>query len=94
MFPKGISVVVLISAGVISGLVGVAQQSPTEAPTGFDTPTLAQNAGSQSISNGIAQPLANRYALDQARFEQNHDAGAGLGRFLMLECAGIVTRIL
>jgi hypothetical protein len=32
-------------------LAGVAQQAPTEAPAGFDTPTLAQNPGSNSLSN-------------------------------------------
>jgi len=61
------------------GLAGVAQQGPTEAPAGFATPTLAQNPGSQSISNGIAQPPGDTYALDQTRFEQNHDASTGLG---------------
>jgi CxxC motif-containing protein (DUF1111 family) len=61
------------------GLAGVAQQAPTEAPAGFDTPTLAQNPGSQSISNGIAQPPGDAYALDQTRFEQDHDASTGLG---------------
>jgi hypothetical protein len=41
MFRKYISVVVLVSGVLVIALVGVAQQSPTEAPTGFDTPTLA-----------------------------------------------------
>jgi len=79
MFRKYISVVVLVLGLLVIGLVGVAQQSPTEAPTGFDTPTLAQNPGSQSISNGIAQPPGDTYALDQTRFEQDHDASTGLG---------------
>jgi CxxC motif-containing protein (DUF1111 family) len=79
MFRNSISVVVLILAGVITGLVGVAQQSPTEAPTGFETPALTQNAGSQSVSNGIAQPPGDTYALDQTKFEQDHDATTGLG---------------
>jgi CxxC motif-containing protein (DUF1111 family) len=61
------------------GLAGVAQQAPTEAPAGFDTPTLAQNPGSQSTSNGILQPPGDAYALDQTRFEQDHDASTGLG---------------
>src|SRR5712672_3646002 len=58
---------------------GTAQQSAVEAPTGFDTPTLAQNRGSQSRSNGIAQPPGDDYARDQASFEQDHDISTGLG---------------
>ena len=79
MFRNSISAVVLVSGALAVSLVSVAQQSPTEAPTGFDTPTLAQNQGSQSISNGIAQPPGDTYALDQARFEDDHDTGTGLG---------------
>jgi len=60
-------------------LAGVAQQAPTEAPAGFDTPTLAQNSGSNSLSNGIAEPPGDSYALDQTKFEQDHDASTGLG---------------
>jgi hypothetical protein len=61
------------------GLAGIAQQSATEAPAGFDTPTLGQNPGSQSVSNGIIQPPGDTYALDETRFEQDHDASTGLG---------------
>lgn len=50
-----------------------------EAPTGFDTPTLAVNPGSQSVSNGIPEPSGDSFALDQAKFEQNHDVNDGLG---------------
>src|SRR6266853_3474151 len=64
---------------MVSGLVDVSQPSPSEAPAGFDTPTLAQNPGSYSTSNGIAQPPGDDYALDQTRFEQDHDASTGLG---------------
>jgi CxxC motif-containing protein (DUF1111 family) len=79
MIYKWLSVVIL-SIGVMAfGLASVAQQAPTEAPAGFDTPTLAQNPGSQSISNGIAEPPGDTYALDQTRFEQDHDASTGLG---------------
>jgi CxxC motif-containing protein (DUF1111 family) len=60
-------------------LAGVAQQAPTEAPAGFDTPTLAQNPGANSLSNGIAEPPGDSYALDQTKFEQDHDASTGLG---------------
>ena len=46
---------------------------------GFDTPTLSQNPGSESISNGIAEPSGDTFALDQQRFEDTHDAKGGLG---------------
>jgi hypothetical protein len=59
---------------------GGAAQSAVEAPAGFDTPTLAQNPGSQSTSNGIAQPPGDDYALDQTRFEQDHDASTDWAR--------------
>jgi len=42
--------------GLLIGLVGIAPQSPTEAPAGFDTPALSQNPSSESVSNGIAEP--------------------------------------
>jgi CxxC motif-containing protein (DUF1111 family) len=67
----------------------VAQQSATEAPAGFTTPTLGQaisatgeltvTPGSHSISNGIAEPPGDTFALDQAQFERKHDASSGLG---------------
>jgi CxxC motif-containing protein (DUF1111 family) len=79
MIHKRFSVAILLMGVMAFGLAGVAQQSPTEAPAGFDTPTLAQNPGSQSISNGIAEPPGDTYALDQTRFEQDHDASTGLG---------------
>jgi CxxC motif-containing protein (DUF1111 family) len=78
MAHKCISAVVLLLALAVV-LASIAQQGPTEAPTGFDTPTLAQNPGSQSLSNGIAQPAGDSYALDQSKFEQDHDASTGLG---------------
>src|SRR6266446_3845469 len=79
MFRYYFSVVVLVSGALALSVVVIAQQSPTEAPAGFDTPTLAHNPGSQSISNGIAEPPGDTYALDQIRFEQDHDASTGLG---------------
>jgi len=79
MIHKQFSVAILLAGAMAFGLAGVAQQSPTEAPAGFDTPTLAQDHGSQSISNGIAEPPGDTFALDQTSFEQDHDASTGLG---------------
>src|ERR1700758_652858 len=79
MFRKCISFSVFALGALAIVVAGVAQQGPTEAPAGFDTPTLAQNAGSQSVSNGIAQPPGDTYVLDQTKFEQDHDASTGLG---------------
>jgi CxxC motif-containing protein (DUF1111 family) len=72
-----------------AAIVLVGQQSQTEAPAGFTTPTLGQtispageltvNSGSQSISNGIEEPPGDTFALDQAQFERRHDASTGLG---------------
>jgi hypothetical protein len=56
--------------------------SATEAPAGFDTPTLqTQNAGSQSSSNGIPEPAGDTFARDQQIFEKREDASLGLGPF-------------
>jgi CxxC motif-containing protein (DUF1111 family) len=70
-------------------IVLAAQQSQTEAPAGFTSPTLGQtisstgeltvNPGSQSISNGIEEPPGDTFALDQAQFERRHDPSTGLG---------------
>jgi CxxC motif-containing protein (DUF1111 family) len=67
----------------------IAQQSVTEAPAGFTTPTLGLaigpngeligQPGSQSVSNGIAEPPGDTFALDQAQFERRHDPSTGLG---------------
>src|ERR1700686_1627561 len=67
-----------VSCIIALGLV--AQQSAPEAPAGFATPTLqTQNAGSQSVSNGIAEPPGDNYALDQQIFERREDPALGLG---------------
>ena len=73
------SFLILLLATMALGLVGIAQQPATEAPAGFDTPTLAQNPGSQSMSNGLAEPAGDAYALDQQNYERIHDVSTGLG---------------
>jgi CxxC motif-containing protein (DUF1111 family) len=79
MKDKSIAVLVLLVAVAAMGLAGMAQDAPTEAPAGFDTPTLAQNPGSQSKSNGIAQPPGDSYANDQTIYEKFDDVTTGLG---------------
>src|SRR3984893_17835723 len=76
---KYIFVLILFLAVLAMDIAVVAREDATKAPAGFDTPTLVQNPGSQSISNGIAQPAGDTYALDQTIFEQPHDASTGLG---------------
>jgi CxxC motif-containing protein (DUF1111 family) len=71
-------VLTLCGASVVA-VVAVAQQAATEAPTGFDTPTLVENPGSQSVSNGIAEPAGDSFALDQQIYETTHDVNSGLG---------------
>jgi len=73
----------------LAGLGVIAQQAVTEAPAGFTTPTIGQTVsptgeltgipGSQSVSNGIAEPPGDTFALDQAQFERRHDPSTGLG---------------
>lgn len=75
---RSLYVFVLVLLGVLA-LAGIAQQSLTDAPAAFATPTLSQNQGSQSISNGIAEPAGDTYALDQSIFEKRHGIDDGLG---------------
>src|ERR1700751_3195863 len=56
-----------------------AQQALTEAPTGFDPPTLVEDPGSRSVSNGIAEPTGDSFARDQQVYETTHDVNSGLG---------------
>jgi len=73
------SVILWFCGALLIGLVAIAQQSATEAPAGFDTPSLSQTPGSESVSNGLAEPPGDTFALDQQRFEQTHDKSNGLG---------------
>src|ERR1700682_2673312 len=51
----------------------------TEAPAGFDTPTLVLNPGSKSSSNGLVEPSGDTFVLDQQVYETLHDVNSGLG---------------
>ena len=66
-------------ATIFGGIVMFAQSTTVEAPAGFETPTLVQNQGSKSVSNGIIEPPGDTFALDQQSFEKPHDAETGLG---------------
>ena len=60
-------------AALILVFAGRAQQSPTEALAGFNTPSF--NSGA-SVSNGINEPSGDSFALDQKRFERDHQANS------------------
>lgn len=70
----------LFATGVLAPLIAQSQSLtlPTEAPAGFNTPTLI-DAGSQSKSNGIAEPTGDTFQVDQQVFETIHDPTTGLG---------------
>src|SRR4029077_6898397 len=76
---RSIAVLVLLLGVLAIGFTGLAQQSATEAPAGFDTPTLAENPGSKSTSNGIVEPPGDTFALDQQIYERIHAVNSGLG---------------
>jgi CxxC motif-containing protein (DUF1111 family) len=58
------------------GFAGINQQSPQEAPAGFNTPSFNSAA---SISNGIAEPPGDTFAKDQNVYEANETVADGLG---------------
>src|SRR5215469_4016686 len=57
----------------------VLSQGSSQAPTGFSTPTLNQNPGSQSVSNGFPEPSGDTFAQDQSVFEEQEGVDNGLG---------------
>src|SRR4029078_343210 len=57
----------------------VYSQSPTQAPTGFNTPTLENGPGSKSTSNGMVLPSGDTFANDQAIFEEEDVVDGSLG---------------
>jgi CxxC motif-containing protein (DUF1111 family) len=61
---------------LVTAFTGIAQQSATEAPAGFNTPSFDSAA---SISNGADEPQGDSFALDQQVFEKNHAITDGLG---------------
>ena len=57
----------------------VYSQSPTQAPTGYTTPTLNINPGSQSTGNGMPEPTGTTFQEDQVTFEEEDGVDNGLG---------------
>ena len=78
MMSRSILVVIAL-IDLQNSLVAQAAPPPTEAPAGFDTPTLVAHPGSKSSSNGIAQPPGDTFARDQQVYETQHDVTTGLG---------------
>jgi CxxC motif-containing protein (DUF1111 family) len=58
-------------AALLTVMFGIAQQGPTEAPAGFNTPSFNSSA---SLSNGIDEPSGDSFAHDQQLFEREHQA--------------------
>jgi CxxC motif-containing protein (DUF1111 family) len=80
MIRKRYSLLLLVPLALLISLAVVAQQQTvTEAPAGFDTPVLSLGPGTQGVSNGLAEPAGDTFALDQAQFERRHDSSTGLG---------------
>ena len=73
---KKLSLLFCVSALLVTVIAGIAQQSATEAPAGFSTPSFTPG---KSVSNGIVEPTGDTFALDQTHFEENEDIKKGLG---------------
>lgn len=71
--PVLVAVLVILPAAVTQLL----SQTGDEAPTGFETPTLSENPGSQSKGNGLADDAT--FAGAQATFEEADGVDEGLG---------------
>ncbi|MDX6463735.1 MAG: hypothetical protein QOE55_7432, partial [Acidobacteriaceae bacterium] len=59
-----------------TGVGGVAANSATEAPAGFNTPSFN---GAASINNGLVEPAGDTFARDQQVYEHEETVAAGLG---------------
>jgi CxxC motif-containing protein (DUF1111 family) len=59
-----------------TGVAGIAANSATEAPAGFNTPSFN---GAASINNGLVEPPGDTFARDQQVYEHAETVAAGLG---------------
>src|SRR5258708_3960330 len=82
---KGITASLLAATLVVLPAAVAGKHHPTaqnEAPTGFDTPTLSDNPGSQSHGNGLVDDVT--FGGTQANFEEEEGIDKGLGPLLTL----------
>jgi CxxC motif-containing protein (DUF1111 family) len=78
---KGIAAPAFVAALVVlpAMVTQLLSQGGNDAPTGFETPTLSGNPGSQSVSNGFPEPAGDTFANDQSVFEEEEGLDKGLG---------------
>src|SRR5262249_6611119 len=69
-----LAAMIVISSAAVTQLLS---QQGNEAPTGFDTPTLSENPGSQSKGNGLVDD--GTFGGMQATFEEEDGIDKGLG---------------
>ena len=74
----GMYVCALAMVAIVGAMSILYSQSPTQAPTGFTTPTLQTNPGSQSTGNGFTNGIST-LAEDQDTFEEEDGVDSGLG---------------
>jgi len=72
-------IAVLALLCVTGTMTFVLSQGASQAPTGFSTPTLNENQGSQSFSNGFPESVGSIFADVQATFEEQDGVDTGLG---------------
>jgi CxxC motif-containing protein (DUF1111 family) len=70
------SCLIAVPITAILGFVVAAQQSPQEAPAGFNTPSFNS---AQSKNNGLEEPAGDTFANDQNVYEENETVAQGLG---------------
>jgi CxxC motif-containing protein (DUF1111 family) len=70
------SCLIAVPITAVLGFVVAAQQSPQEAPAGFNTPSFNS---AKSINNGLEEPAGDTFANDQNVYEENETVADGLG---------------
>lgn len=71
--------ILFLCAIALSGFTLVAVETAPDAPTGYSTPTLEDNPGSLSESNGMSYEAGETFGQDQAVFEEQDGFDGGLG---------------